>query len=251
MRDIDRRTYELVASTRRFAELVERSREELRKAHALGRLVVSTSWGKDSCALAHLALETLGPVPLVHLQSGYELPGGDAVVEYFKARTAVHEVPAKMALDELIAWLQEHGLGYERTELHGAGKKRKADRGIEWAKANGFDVQVLGMRAEEAKGRRMCFRVRGLTYRAHGLIVSNPIGWWRTSDVWAYLVSRGVPWHPLYDCETHGLTREQIRNSGWLTVSPADDARVAWLKQHYPAQYRALAEHFPQVRRLA
>lgn len=210
-----------------------------------------TSWGKDSCALLSLATGELGRVDAAHMVSGYELPGDEHVRTWFSSRCNLEEVAARRPVSEIVEWLKTYGLGYERETLRGAGKKRKTDAALEWVKAHGYAVQMLGMRAAESKARRTCFRVRGLTYPAHGLTVSNPIGWWETRDVWAYLVAHGVPWHPLYDAETHGQTRETIRNAGWLTVqSDSTDWRVPWLRRHFPEQYSALAREFPQVRRL-
>jgi hypothetical protein len=47
-----------------------------------------------------------------------------------------------------------------------------------------------------------------------------------------------------------GETRETLRNGGWLSVHGCNDARVPWLRQHYPDEYRRLREEFPQVGRL-
>jgi phosphoadenosine phosphosulfate reductase len=243
--------YAVWADTKAFAAKVDRAIAEVSRAAQLGRMVVSVSWGKDSCALAHLVLSVAPGTPLMHVASSYELPGNDRVIDYFAKRTTIHTVPAKLSLEETIEWLKTHGLDYERDKLTDAGIKRKASAGVGWVRSNGYSVQALGMRAEESKKRRTCFRFRGLTYQAHGLFVSNPIGWWTTRDTWAYLVSRDVPWHRLYDCETHGETRETLRNSGWLTMPGAADGRAAWLKYHFPEQYRMLVEEFPQVRMMS
>lgn len=238
------------SQTAAFRRKLDRARAEIMAATRTGRYVVSSSWGKDSCALVHLALTVCGPVDVAHLRSPYELPGGEDVVQWFAERVRVHTVPTSRTLDEYVAWLQSHGLHYERDALLARGKARKADELVEWVLSRGYDTQLLGMRAAESKGRRQCFRVRGLTYPARGLTVCNPLGWWTARDVWAYLVSHDVPWHPLYDRETHGQSRETLRNAGWLSVHGAEDARIAWLRQHYPEQYRQLAERLPQVRRL-
>jgi 3'-phosphoadenosine 5'-phosphosulfate sulfotransferase (PAPS reductase)/FAD synthetase len=249
----DLRQYEAHAKTVSFQRKLYRARLEIEAAvrkHA--SWIVSSSWGKDSCALAGLVSETVGPgFDVAHLQSPYELPGCERVTEWFGARCVVHTIYTVRTLTDYVAWLQAHGLGIDRDKLKSAGKQRKTDELVVWVTSNGYTLQMLGMRADESKARRTCFRVRGLTYEAHGLTVSNPLGWWSTADVWSYLVSREIPWHPLYDCETHGVTREQIRNSGWLTVaSDATDWRIPWLRRHYPEQYRALTDAFPRVRQL-
>lgn len=252
----DLRQYQIRAQLALHQGRVARARAELRHAATLGRLVVATSWGKDSCALAHLAIATLAParVTLMHLGSAYALPGGERVVEYFRERADVVEVEARRTLPETIAWLREVGLPHQRSksEQGKVVKGLKKDPGAAWCLEHGYQVQALGMRAEEAKGRRACFRIRSPTYQlASGLWVTNPLAWWETADVWAFLVSEGVPWHPLYDAETHGLTRETIRNTGWLSTDGAYQGRIMWLRKHYPEQYRMLVLEFPEVATLA
>lgn len=246
----DLREYETHAKTLAFQRRLAAAQIEISRAIGGGApWLVSSSWGKDSCALVGLASEVVGArFEAAHLRSPYELPGYERVLEWARERCTIHTVDSTRTLTEYVAWLSEHGLGYERETQQSAGKQAKADQLIDWVRGNGYAVQLLGMRADESKARRKCFQVRGLTYRAHGLTVSNPLGWWTSRDVWAYLVSRGIPWHPLYDATTHGYTREQLRNSGWLTVTNFDDGRTAWLRQHYPEQWRALAAEFPQVR---
>ena len=61
--------------------------------------------------------------------------------------------------------------------------------------------------------------------------------------MWAYIVSRGIPYNRrIYDAETHGQTRD-LRNTGWLSTDGAEDGRIAWLAFHFPDEYETLAEH--------
>lgn len=247
----DLRQYVVHARTLAYRRREDATRRELERAAARGRVSVSTSWGKDSVALCDLACEVLGRPTLLHLAHPYPLPGAEHVVEHFAARAAVVTLPPARTLAEYIAWLRGVGLGYERAD-QAHGKRAKADRAREWCVAQRVAVQVLGMRAEESKGRRTGFRARGLLHRYvdDGLWVSNPLGWWTVQDVWARIASRGLPYPRLYDCETHGYTRERLRNTGWLTTVDAGEGRIAWLRTHFPAQWRALAAEFPQVARL-
>jgi phosphoadenosine phosphosulfate reductase len=78
-----------------------------------------------------------------------------------------------------------------------------------------------------------------------------PLMGWTAKDVWAYIVSRRLPYNRrIYDAETHDQTRETIRNTGWLSTDGAAQGRIAWLRAHFPTEYRLLADEFPQVETL-
>lgn len=250
MRCQDEERYRVHARLATYRRRVDGARRVLEEASRRGPLVVSTSWGKDSVALADLAIETLGPVPLLHL-AGAPLPGTEPVVAHFRSRTEVHEVPPPRSLSEMIEWLREVGLGIDRTRAgRRAGAAPKKAAGTQWCLDHGYAAQALGMRAEENPASRgRLFRARGLVFAARGLVIACPLGWWTAADVWAYIVERALPYHPMYDCETHGMTRETLRNAGWLSTAGAERGRIAWLRAHYPEQYRALSAEFPQVTR--
>jgi 3'-phosphoadenosine 5'-phosphosulfate sulfotransferase (PAPS reductase)/FAD synthetase len=248
-----RAQYRAWAQTAGYQRRVAQAVEIIHRADASGVIALAMSWGKDSVAVADLTLRTLGRrVPAYHMASSYELPGSDHVVAYFRERTDVEILPAKRTADEMIEWLREVGLGYERTRAsRRAASAPKKSGGDEWCAKHGYDITVLGMRADEAVGRRKLFTVRGPIYeRSSGARIACPLAWWDTRDVWAYIVAHDVPYHRIYDCESHGYTRETLRNAGWLTTTGAGLGRIAWLAHHYPAEYRRLADAFPRVRSL-
>ena len=248
-----RAQYRAWAQTAVHQRRVAQAVDIVQRADALGTIALAMSWGKDSVAVADLALRTLGRrVPAYHMASSYELPGGEHVAAHFRERTDVDVLPAKRTAEEVIEWLREVGLGYERTRSsRRAAAAPKKSGGDEWCAERGYDITVLGMRADEAVGRRKLFTVRGPIYeRSSGARIACPLAWWETRDVWAYIVTHDVPYHCIYDCESHGYTRETLRNAGWLTTTGAGMGRIAWLAHHYPAEYRRLAEAFPRVRML-
>lgn len=258
MKPQDRARYLMHSRTPGFARRVERARGVLLAALDAAdgdptRVAVFTSWGADSVPLCDLALDTLGAgVPLVHMASAYEMPGGGRVVEHFAARARIVDLPPSRTLDETVAWLHDIGLGCDReTEASKkVGNRAKADKGTEWALANGCAAQVLGMRADETLSRRKLFAARGPVYRARGLTMACPLASWSVADVWAYAVSRGLPWHPLYDCEGLGFTRETLSNTGWLTTHGVTSGRIAWLRRYYPDLHARLIAEWPHLRGL-
>jgi 3'-phosphoadenosine 5'-phosphosulfate sulfotransferase (PAPS reductase)/FAD synthetase len=211
---------------------------------------VSTSWGKDSVALCDLAIDTVGPIDLVHLQSGYEIPGNESISAHFAARAPVHEVPPPRTVEETIEWIRSIGLCFEREgSTAKVAHRSKGDRASRWGVANGFSVQLMGLRADESVVRRGLISRKGQLYlrRTDGWHIGHPLGWWTVDDSWAWIVSRGLPYHPLYDCETDGQTRRTLRNGGWLTTIGAPDGRLVWLRRHYPDLWRRLTEEFPRT----
>ncbi len=211
-----------------------------------GDVLFSSSWGKDSTALCGLALEVIGRPTIIHLASPYALPGDELVHRHFAERANVQVVPYRRSLAEYISWLREIGLGYERAQRAGVGGRAKASLAGEWAQEHDYRVMALGIRAEESGQRRKLLLHRGATYeRKDGLRMVYPLAWWRARDTWAYIHVSGLPYHPMYDMETHGFTRETLRNGGWLTT--IEPGRLPWLRAHYPEQYRMLTAAFPQV----
>lgn len=218
------------------------------------RVVVTSSWGKDSVALCALAEEVLGRAPVLHLESPYKLPGWEHVAAYFAARLPVYSVPAKRTLAEYIEWCREIGLPHERSKST-RGKvvsEIKRDVASQWCLEHGMEAQAMGLRIEEGGPRARVLRRRGPIYSiASGDVRVCPLAYWSSRDVWAFIFSRELPYCSCYDCETHGATRETIRNTGWLSTDGAERGRIAWLRAHYPEQYRQLVTAFPHVAALS
>lgn len=232
---------------------VARARDILLAAAERGPLVVCSSWGKDSSALCHLACETLPRVEILHQASAYRLPGWERARDAFADRARLHEIAPRRTLDETIEWLHEVGLCFERTGASRTATHRaKREASDDWCDARGIHTQALGLRIDEGGPRAILLRTRGPIYqRADGTTIACPLAYWSSRDVWAYLYAHDVPYHALYDCETHGETRESIRNCGWLTTHGAQNGRIAWLRAHYPEQYRALVAEWPRLSTLA
>lgn len=248
MTPIERAAYLAHAESGAFRRRMDQSILAIESAARLGEMVIMSSWGKDSVVMADLILRTLGRVPILHIASSYRLPGWEPIQEHFEARTTVHVIEPRRSLEETIAWLHEVGLPHERTpaQQRAIVKSIKKDVGAAWCKEHGYAVQALGLRADESAQRRAFLRRAGTLYQAREVYIVAPLAWWTARDVWAYLVSRALPWHQMYDKETHGITRETQRNTGWLSTDGAEHGRIAWLRHHYPEQYRMLVEHFPR-----
>jgi phosphoadenosine phosphosulfate reductase len=70
----------------------------------------------------------------------------------------------------------------------------------DWAPANGYDAAVTGVRADESMMRRQHAAPRGEYYhRKNGTLVIQPLIGWQMHDIWAYIASRELSYHPVYD----------------------------------------------------
>lgn len=246
--------YRAHARTKAFQRKVDQAHEAIREITAAGTIAVSSSFGKDSIAVASLALDVIESPHIVHLDSSYKLPGWEPVRDYFAQRARVHVIPSKRSLAETIEWLKTVGLGYERETAHATRvtNRAKKDAATLWCDANSISGMLLGLRADESVIRRNLIKKRGLVYQlVGGQWRAHPIGWWSVVDVWALIFSRDLPYPRLYDCESHGYNRETLRNTGWLTTIDAPDGRIAWLRQWFPAEYRAIVAEFPRLAQLA
>lgn len=229
---------------------IDSARHCLDESAALGTVGVSVSWGKDSTALLALAIEHLGEaVRAFHLASPYRLPGWEVPESYFRpilgTRYLVLDYP--VSLEELIQHFQAHGLPHEIDGHHGRAATAKKTLGLEACQALGVSVRALGIRADESSRRRQAAGSFAKPRRlADGLFAAWPLVGLAAIDIWAILLRYGCPYHPMYDLETHGLTRFTLRNGGWLTTN--DPGRLPWLRRHYPHQYEQLVDAFPRLR---
>ena len=249
MRTEERLLYRLHSQTPPYRARVAQTLRIIRR-YAAGAYV-STSWGKDSVVLVHLARRVRPEITCLHMASPAEMPGTEDVADWYREQGAhVVTLPAR-DLAEYLAWLREVRLPHERTASEQARVVQglKKDRADAWALEHGYETAIMGLRAEESRARRRLRQYRGLTQRTRaGLRHVYPLLDWTARDVWAYIVEHGLPYLPLYDRQTHGQTRETLRNAGWLSTDGAERGRIAWLRHHYPRLYQRLVEEFPGAR---
>lgn len=250
----DIRQYLFHAKTPRFASRVAQARRIFLQGAQLGRMLVGLSWGKDSGALGHLAIDAFAPerVQVLHLLGGAPLPGHEEVAAYFAERCDVHSPPRRLSFEEYVEYIRTVGLPHERTksEQKRVVKHLKVDPGDAFANEHKFAVRTLGFRIAEGGPRAIQLKRRGPIYQlADGSWRCCPLAYWDGLDVWAYTFANAIPYNRrIYDAESFGMTRETIRNTGWLSTDGAHDGRIVWLRRHFPEQYDALARAFPQVR---
>lgn len=164
---------------------------------------VSVSWGKDSVAAAHLALQVRPDLPLRWVRlADFETPETDQVRDVF---------------------LTAHpAASYEEIVVSARNPKRGEpgfDARHDDPDADHQDIlkeeltgrYISGLRAEESRMRRISIGHRGLTTAN----TCRPIGKWDATQVFAFLHREGLPVHPAYAMSAGGYYDRR-----WLRVHP-------------------------------
>lgn len=213
---------------------------------------VSCSWGKDSSLVMYLVNQTMPDIPVVFMNSGYALSDTYAFRDWYLKHVGIKNYYEVQAPADYIELNLKYGLpSIDRSAADQERVKRiiKKDVLDEFAKEQGWDCCIWGIRAEETRGRRVLLRTRGLLYESNGIGKCSPVGWWKGQDVWEAIDSIGIPYNKLYDnIMPPFFTRETNKNGGWLTTDKATSGRVVWLKKFYPEHFEKLCELFPEVK---
>lgn len=114
------------------------------------------------------------------------------------------------------------------------------------------DGVAIGSRADENKTRRAYLKAKGPLFKVHSRNVWQcyPVAWWTDRDIWAYLLSRRVPYNKAYDKLSEMGVPLRERRVGPLAVEgPARRGAIAILKQGWPDLFDRFAARYPEARR--
>ena len=207
----------------RVREMETAAMDAVRRAVRLCPSVfLAFSLGKDSAVMLDLAL-----------RAGYD--GPVRVLAWEGETDALHSDWR----DVLAAW-EARGV---RTEVVTARRDSLVTGDTErwdalWGGAEGV---LMGLRADESRGRRMTLRTHGTEYRAkNGAWRFCPLAWWKNGDVADYVRRNGLPTLRAY--EAHGL--EDSRTALRVPREGVRGEAMNDLRGRDPAGYRALCLRF-------
>ncbi|MCO6684748.1 phosphoadenosine phosphosulfate reductase family protein [Cutibacterium avidum] len=191
-----------------------------------GPCYVSTSWGKDSTVVAHLAATSGLVLPLVYVRMRrYENPDCLTVRDAFLERWGDYVDYHEYWVSPGPRWWQIDDLAdAKRTASHVGGQFHEAE-------VHHGSRHISGVRAEESRMRAMAMGRWGEA----GPGACRPIGRWTAVDVFAYLHRHDLPVHPAYAMSMRGRYDRR-----WLRVSPiggitqAHKDRAGWETTYYP-----------------
>ena len=243
------------ARTREHARSVDRARRVI--GRALGTAsdwAVMWSGGKDSTAMAYLALGLDPTLELVSEKDDLDYPGEREYVERLAwkwgAKLTVLAPDASP-----VQWMAEHGsemCGAADIHSRAAGLSKACFYGVVEAYTSGRPI-MLGLRAEESKARGKSRAKHGSLYRKKsGQWTACPLSDWSGLDVFSYLFSHCVEILPVYQCVAlmHAAEPWRLRKSWWVPGASARHGHVTWLRHYYPSLYERLVEWVPAARML-
>jgi len=213
------------------------------------------SGGKDSTAMTHLVSMIHPGIPVVTEKDDLDFPGERAYVERVLSMFGwnVRIISPEVSPQD---WIMKHAPGLtSEDDFHSrsaALSKECFYRLVEEASRK-YQAIFLGLRQEESRGRALNRACRGVLYqKSNGQYTCTPIADWRGIDVYAYLVSNGIPLLDVYRCVgfMHADEPFRIRKSWWIPGQSGRYGGVAWLRRYWPSLYYQLCEWMPDARRL-
>ena len=257
MTPIERAAYLMHVETAAYRRQLSEATELIERHHDH---VVSTSWGKDSMVLLHLAASVIHEVQAINAR--YPNPA-ERFADMDRVRDAMLSRPDMAHIRYTEVPTPGEWCMYERA---GGGfseavtkQQREAAR---WWKSNfsanmnaamervGGAGVMLGLRAEESHARRLNLATHGTYYeRKDGMHVVLPLSRWTGRDVWAYMVAHDLPRLRIYDeCS---CTRERARSGFVFATGGAGAIRRhgVWddWRRVYRAEFAAWVRRFPEL----
>jgi len=246
----------------RWSESKAHKRRVLKAANAIYHMhqdhpdaYVAWSAGKDSTALAHLALAKCGvDTHAMSVKDDLDYPG---------ERTYLRRLSAQWGIDleiiepdfSLQQWIADHANEIETAGDFHSRASEFSDRAFyklidRYRDSLGRPGVYLGLRADESGGRLDNRIKRGLQYtKRDGEPVCQPIADWEDRDVYAYLFSHDIPLLPVYRCVRLHDHPADVRKSWWIPHggSKADFEGATWLKAYWPTLYQRLCDILPEA----
>ena len=209
---------------------------------------VSVSGGKDSTVLWHLANQLRPKTPGAFFDSGGEHPLSLQFLEGLSRHldAPLHVFRPRLDYLELLNLAYSGDTWITSEEIMQFIIDEPAQKAAETLQATAY---AIGLRADESKGRRKDAQVHGpLFYRRNGQLRIAPLQKWSTQDIWAYIVSNDLPYHPGYDERLPGEKPEDMR-IGVLTdlASPYSVASLTRLAYFHPDHYAKLKTAVPEA----
>ncbi len=204
-----------------------------------GKIAIACSFGKDSLTVLHMARQLNPQIPVLYVNTGLDFPetaafkdrlGGEWDLNLKEFRPTEDSVRYRTSLDADLH-LSDPNLCCDLL------KSEPTLRAL-----NGLDAWIVGLRRDETEFRSDLQPIEELERADGGILVRvAPIYDWSEEDVWSYIRTYRVPYHPLYDmgyrsmgcmpCSKSGQRGRYERAGRWVSLSKQECGMHAVLKR--------------------
>jgi phosphoadenylyl-sulfate reductase (thioredoxin) len=163
-------------------------------ARGHGRVVFSTGFGAEGCALVHFIASARLPIHIFTLDTGLLFPETHALWRRLEQRYGINieGVRPPQSVDEQAA---TEGAALWMRDPDRCCALRKVDP-LRQA-LQGADVWISAIRRDQTPERADAPVVQW--DQRHGLLKVNPLVRWSSRHVWQFLHANGIPYNPLHD----------------------------------------------------
>jgi phosphoadenosine phosphosulfate reductase len=260
MTDGEKEKYLLVARLPAYKRKVDKTLQDIYKALSmLGNWMICYSSGKDSTVLLDLLIRVgWCGIGAHYVCSDYEDPPENQEQAERARQMYGADIRDIHCYGEDDAWREAgHFFCEPVTDVE---KKVAARANTEFKKVsdefmreNNLSNMFMGLTKDESRARRIALSIHGSLYYAktRNGWTCCPLANWTAQDIWAYIVSRDLPYLSVYDIPH--FSRERIRNELTVMYCPAIVAHGELLQYRlaYPDLYARLQKEFPEVRKYA
>jgi phosphoadenosine phosphosulfate reductase len=191
------------------------------------RLTMATAFGAEGCVLIHLIAEIEPKVRVFNLDTGYQFPETLALRDQIAQRYGI-EVEMIRPDTTVAEYEQRHGGPLYVSKSDQCCYDRKI---VPLRRALvGYDAWITAIRADQSPHRAGARVVGGDP--KFGLVKINPLFNWTRRDVWAFIVTQGVPYNPLHDqgfpsigcwpCTRQAQAGEDERSGRWAGLAKTE-----------------------------
>ena len=200
---------------------------------------VSFSGGKDSTVVLDLIEDIAPGLPVCWLDDGWDYP---------ETLQFLRDTEARLGRGILRVTSPVTAPFWRQVPYGGDDPAYDHPSDLDFARWKGLYNTFLGVRGQESGARRIHLRAHTPIYysRDWGHWNCCPLADWEHEDVWAYIVSRSLPYNSVYDRLAELGVPLEHRRVGPLTAWMVwDKGALAMARAGWPELYRRFVAAFP------
>lgn len=193
---------------------------------------VAFSTGKDSLVALDLTLELKPETPAVWHDEHWVLPGTLKTLVAIEKHYGIHilRVRERYADDEFFKAYGVYPVCPDPRPVD-----FEADHWPEIISHYSFDGAIIALRSDESVGRRFALRQPLRWHQGSEEWRVSPVHNWSAFDVWAYIIGKGLPYHPSYERQIDaGVEIEHARVGPLTAVRVYQYGALTTIKKLYP-----------------